>query len=92
LPYPFNSLLTSEYGEQKLTLKESLLLELLISRNKIIISKELIIEKLWDFESEAGDSNVEYHVSKLRKKLQLVEATATIIAIRGVGYHLEAHE
>jgi len=88
---PFNSLLTSEKGKQKLTAKEATLLELLITRNRMIISKDIIIEKLWDFNDEPTDANVEYHVSKLRKKLKLVKAKATIHSIRGVGYHLEAH-
>lgn len=90
--HPFNSLITSEKKEQKLTLKEFMLLELLISRNKMIITKELIIERLWDFGSDVTDSNVEYHVSKLRQKLKLIEAKASINTIRGLGYHLEAHE
>ena len=87
--YPFNGLLTTEFGEQKLTLKEQGLLELLVSRNKNVVTREIIIERLWDFGEEPTDSNVEYHVSKLRKKLKLVKASASLNAIRGVGYHLE---
>jgi len=90
--HPFNSLLTSGEDEQKLTLKEATLLELLISRNKSIVTKEIIIEKLWDFDSEATDSNVEYHVSNLRKKLKLIGATVSIKPIYGVGYHLEENK
>jgi len=89
---PFNSSLVTSEGEQKLTAKEALLLELLVTRNKIIITKELIIERLWDYDSDAGDANVEYHVSKLRQKLKLVGAKTKINSIRGVGYHLEAYE
>jgi len=90
--HPFNSLLISENGEQRLTAKESTLLGLLIARNRMVISKDIIIEKLWDFDDEVTDANVEYHVSKLRKKLKLIKAAATINSIRGVGYHLEAQE
>lgn len=87
---PFSGLLITEAGEQKLTSKELALLELLVSRNKTIVTKDIIIEKLWDFDDDATDSNVEYHVSKLRKKLKLVNANVSLNAIRGVGYHLEA--
>jgi len=89
---PFNGLLITERGEQKLTSKELVLLELLISRNKTIVTKDIIMEKLWNFDDEVTDSNVEYHVSKLRKKLKLVKATVSLNAIRGIGYHLEAHQ
>ena len=87
--HPFNALLKTEKGEQKLTLKESQLLELLMTRTKMITPKDLIIEKLWDFDREAGDSNVEYHISKLRRKMKLLEASASIKIIRGLGYYLE---
>jgi len=86
---PFNGLLITETSEQKLTSKELALLELLITRNKTLVTKEIIIEKLWDFDGDATDSNVEYHVSKLRKKLKLVNANVSLNVIRGVGYHLE---
>jgi len=89
--HPSSNLLTSEKYEQKLTLKEATLLELLISRNKSVLTKEMIIEKLWDFTSAPTDSNVEYHVSNLRKKLKLINASASIKPIYGVGYHLEVH-
>lgn len=89
---PFKSLITSGKKDQKLTLKEFMLLELLISRNKMIITKELIIERLWGFDSDATGSNVEYHVSKLRQKLKFIEAKASVNTIRGLGYHLETHK
>ena len=87
--YPFNTLLKTKKGEQKLTLKESQLLELLMTRSKMITSKDLIIEKLWGFDSEADGSNVEYHISKLRHKMKILETDASIKMIRGLGYHLE---
>ena len=87
--HPFNCLLTSENKQQKLTAKEATLLELLISRNRMMITKEMIIERLWDFDDDVTDANVDYHVSKLRSKLKSVEAEVTLNFIRGVGYHLE---
>lgn len=70
----------------KLTLKETQLLELLISRKNAVVSKEIIIEKLWGYDTDAEDSHVEYHISILRKKLLKVESEVSIITIRGVGY------
>ncbi|MGO4373279.1 helix-turn-helix domain-containing protein, partial [Paenibacillus sp. MCAF20] len=73
----------------KLILKESELLELLVSRKSAITSKEQIIEKLWGFDSEVEHNNVEVYVSFLRKKLGFLQSTVKINTIRGVGYVLE---
>ncbi|WP_337100624.1 response regulator transcription factor [Paenibacillus sp. YIM B09110] len=75
--------------ELKLILKESELLELLVSRKSAITSKEQIIEKLWGFDSEVEHNNVEVYVSFLRKKLNFLQSTVKINTIRGVGYVLE---
>ncbi len=74
----------------KLLLKESQLLELLILRKNSVTSKELIIEKLWGFDSKAEHNNVEVYVSFLRKKLAFLNSSVVINTIRGVGYTLEA--
>lgn len=78
--------------ELKLILKESELLELLMARKQAATSKELIIEKLWGFDSEAEHNNVEVYVSFLRKKLGFLQSKVRINTIRGVGYVLEAGE
>jgi DNA-binding response OmpR family regulator len=74
--------------EVKLILKESQLLELLISRKNLASSKELIIEKLWGFDSEVEHNHVEVYVSFLRKKLLFLDSKVSINTIRGVGYML----
>lgn len=73
----------------KLILKESELLELLISRKNATSSKELIIEKLWGFDSEVDNNHVEVYVSFLRKKLFFLDSEVVITTVRGVGYILE---
>ncbi|MFC4303290.1 response regulator transcription factor [Cohnella boryungensis] len=76
--------------ELKLILKESELLELLLSRKNSVTSKEQIIEKLWGFDSEVEHNNVEVYISFLRKKLVFLNAAVRINTIRGAGYVLEA--
>jgi len=75
----------------KLTLKEAQLLELLIQRKNMITSKELIIEKLWGYDTDTEDSHVEYHVSLLRKKLA-IDTSVSIVTVRGAGYMLKENE
>jgi DNA-binding response OmpR family regulator len=82
-------LLSKGSKEIKLTLRESELLEFLILRKGLIASKELIIDKLWGFDSEAEHNNVEVYISFLRKKLNYLGSNAMITTTRGVGYALE---
>lgn len=75
--------------EIKLILKESELLEFLISRKNMTTSKEMIIEKIWGFDSEVEHNHVEVYISFLRKKLSFLNSEVKINTVRGVGYVLE---
>lgn len=81
--------LSSPKGSIQLTLKEKELMEYLILRRDMISPKEQIIEKLWGFDSDAGDNHVEVYVSFLRKKLKFIHSDVSISAVRGVGYVLK---
>jgi len=78
--------------EIKLILKESELLELLMTRKNAVTSKELVIEKLWGFDSDAEHNNVEVYISFLRKKLVYLDSSVSIGTVRGVGYILEVRQ
>ncbi|MFB9325592.1 response regulator transcription factor [Paenibacillus aurantiacus] len=80
---------TCKGKELKLILKESQLLELMMTRKQAVTSKEQIIEKLWGFDSDAEHNNVEVYISFLRKKLTFLQSSVRIHTIRGVGYVLE---
>lgn len=84
-----NLKLSKDSKEVKLILKESELLEFLIARKNTVTSKELIIEKIWGFDSEVEHNHVEVYISFLRKKLAFLNSEVTINTVRGVGYVLE---
>ncbi|HSN65842.1 MAG TPA: response regulator transcription factor, partial [Fusibacter sp.] len=71
---PSTLILAKDSHTIKLTLKESELLEYLILRKGLIASKELIIDKLWGYDSEAEHNNVEVYISFLRKKLNFLKS------------------
>ena len=79
-------------GSFRLTLKESQLLELLIANKNALISSDLIIEKLWGYETETEDSHVRVHMAFLRKKLTLLDSGVKIHSVRGAGYKLAYEE
>jgi DNA-binding response OmpR family regulator len=68
-----------------LTLKESLLLELLIRNCGRVITKENIMEKIWGYNSDIELANVDLYIHYLRKKLN----APLIKTVRGVGYYLQ---
>ena len=44
--------------------------------------------KVWGYDSDAGDSNVEAYMSFLRRKLSFIESNIEIISIKKMGYRL----
>lgn len=87
-----NLKLKCDENEYDLTLKESQVLELLMVRAKNIVSKDILIDKIWGLLNSAIDNNVEVYVSFLRKKLESMNANVKIKTIRGVGYSLVEKE
>ena len=77
--------------EDEIRLAETLrdLLELLMRSREMVLTKENLILKLWGYESDAEDNNVEVYISFLRKKLDYLHSKVKIRTIRMVGYRLE---
>ena len=74
----------------KLGAKEYQLMELFLRNPAQILPKEMLIERVWGYESDAEYNNLEVYVSFLRKKLSFIGAKLKIKASRGLGYSLEA--
>lgn len=81
---PLRSEVTVHNKVIKLTIKESLLLELLMRNYGLVVSKERILEKVWGYYAEIELANVDLYIHYLRKKLN----TSLIKTVRGVGYYL----
>ncbi len=73
----------------RLSRKEFDLLELLMRNREQVITKESLLVKIWGYESDAEDNNVEVYISFLRKKLDHLRSAVRIKTIRMVGYCLE---
>lgn len=69
--------------------KEYQVLEYLMRNAGDVMSREMITEKVWGFDSEAEYNNVDVYISFLRKKLTFTEASVRIRPVRGIGYVLE---
>ena len=82
------------YGDKKVRLgkKEFSIMRIFLSNGEAIVSKETLINKVWGYESDAEDNNVEVYISFLRKKLAFLKAPVQIATLRKFGYRLEAAE
>lgn len=81
--------LTSKSDSVKLNFKEKELLKLLFLSPNAIVTKDILIEKVWGWDSDAGDNNVEAYVSFLRKKLRFLSSCVTIKNYQKTGYKCE---
>lgn len=73
----------------RLSRKEFDMMELLMRNGEQILPKETLLLKIWGYDSEAEDNNVEVYVSFLRRKLTHLHSGVKIKTIRMVGYCLE---
>ncbi len=76
------------YGEEELTLtkKEFELLEYLLCHKNIAITREELLNKVWDYEY-LGDTNVvDVYIRYLRQKIDDKYQVRMINTVRGVGY------
>lgn len=73
-----------------LSYKEFSLAKVLMANPGQVVSKELLIAKVWGIESSAEDNNVEAYVSFLRKKMRFLGSTAHIETLRKAGYRFVA--
>lgn len=78
-------------GENSIVIngKELELLQLLIINKNIVVSREMLANKIWGYGSDAEYNNVEVYISFIRKKLKLLKSKVIIKAVRGIGYKLE---
>lgn len=73
----------------RLSRKEFDMMELLMLNREVVLTKETVLLKIWGYESDAEDNNVEVYISFLRKKLEHLRSAVKIKTIRMVGYCLE---
>jgi len=81
---------TVQHGGEKVDLSptEYRILEYLMFRPRVIVSKRELLEHLYDFTWEHHSNVIEAHVSNLRKKLRTGSAWEIVETLRGRGYRL----
>jgi DNA-binding response OmpR family regulator len=85
--HPKRQLLKFGMQEIKLTSRESLLLELLLSRKNEIAERSLILNQIWGTDDFFTARSMDVFITKLRKKLQ-EDPAVQILNVRGYGFKL----
>ena len=76
----------------RLSAREFDVMRFLLQNKGRVLSKEMILSKVWGYDSNAVENHVEVYVGFLRKKLTSIGSDLKIEAIRRLGYHLEVAE
>ena len=63
--------------------------DLLLRSQGRVVPKEQLLLKVWGYDSDAEDNNVEVYISFLRRKLTHLHSAVSIRTRRMVGYYLE---
>lgn len=84
--------LEKETKSVRLSKMEYQLLEYLMLNKNQILSRDMIINKVWGHEDDTEYNNLEVYISFVRKKMKFVNAIACIVTKKGVGYSLTSGE
>ena len=73
----------------RLSAREFDIMRFLLQSGSRNLSKEIILARVWGYDSDAVENHVEVYVGFLRKKLSSIGSNIRIEAISRMGYHLE---
>ncbi len=72
----------------ELTQREFELLEYMMVNERVVISRQQLLEDVWGYDPFADTNTIEVFVSNIRRKLEADGETRLLHTVRGVGYVL----
>ncbi len=72
----------------ELTNTEHLLLELFLENPRRVLDRDVLLDRVWGFESGTSSNALEVYVGYLRRKLEADDEPRVLRTVRGVGYQL----
>jgi DNA-binding response OmpR family regulator len=76
--------------EIRLTQKEFNLLAELMRNPGVVLSRDLLLEKLWGYDYIGDSRTVDVHIRWLRQKIEADPSAPTLIStVRGIGYRFD---
>ncbi|AKG33576.1 response regulator transcription factor [Paenibacillus durus] len=79
-----------QHGEltAELTQKESVLLEALMLKEGRVVSRERLLDLMWEDQHFIDDNTLNVYITRVRKKLKELNADNAVETVRGAGYRL----
>lgn len=72
-----------------LTPTEYIILEFFLRNPKRVLTRSIVLNKLWEIDKSSGEGTVKTHITNLRKKLKAAGSSEnTIETVYGMGYRL----
>ena len=84
-----DAVLTFQNQKVNLTKNEFQILKVLLENVGKIVSRDRIIENLWDSDAFIDDNTLTVNVTRLRRKLEELGMTDVIRTKKGIGYMVE---
>lgn len=75
--------------EVQLSPREFQLLDLLVQNKGQVLTRELILDRIWGLEADVSTKTIDATIKLLRKKLNIFGRHDMLQSIRGVGYKVE---
>lgn len=72
----------------QLSAREFAILEYLMRHKNTIITREQIVQQVWNYDADVLPTTVEVHIKHLRDKIDLPPAKPLIATVRGFGYKI----
>lgn len=79
-------------SELTLTAKEFDLLYYLASNENIVLSRQQILDHVWEYDYESYSNLIDVYIKDLRKKIDSTAGNKLIHTVRGVGYVFKVEE
>jgi DNA-binding response OmpR family regulator len=76
--------------EIELTNREFELLEYLMRNERLVVSRERLLDEVWGYDPMAATNTIDVFISNLRRKLEAGEESRLLHTKRGAGYVLKA--
>jgi DNA-binding response OmpR family regulator len=73
-----------------LTFTEYELLKLLVSKKGHVLTREVLLNKIWGYDYFGGDRTVDVHITRLRSKIE-DPSHCFIETVRNIGYRIKAN-
>ncbi|QWI72967.1 response regulator transcription factor (plasmid) [Bacillus mycoides] len=87
--YPERATLQLNKKVISLTKNETTLIELLLKQCPYTVSRELILEKLWNNQKYGDENILSVNITRTRKKLEKIGIYGAVQTVRGKGYRLK---